>query len=45
MAAGCRARQNKIAFNANYTWQMTRGSLTLSGTWTYGDRVLLGVFT
>jgi iron complex outermembrane recepter protein len=36
--------ENKLAFNANYTWGMTAGSLTLSGTWTYRDEAYYSVF-
>lgn len=37
--------KNKIAFNANYTWEFSPGSLTLSGTWTYRDSAYYAVFT
>jgi len=37
--------KNKIAFNANYTWRMPLGSLTLSGTWTYRDETYYSVFS
>lgn len=37
--------KNKIAFNANYTWQMPAGALTLSGTWTYRDEAYYSVFS
>jgi iron complex outermembrane receptor protein len=36
--------KKKIAFNANYTWQMPMGALTLSGTWTYRDETYYSVF-
>jgi iron complex outermembrane receptor protein len=38
------APANKIAFNANYTWDFEAGSLTLSGTYIWKDRSFAGVF-
>ncbi|HEY0681806.1 MAG TPA: TonB-dependent receptor [Steroidobacter sp.] len=37
--------KNKIAVNANYTWQMPLGALTLSSTWTYRDEAYFSVFS
>lgn len=37
--------ENKIAFNANYTWDMPLGALTLSGIWTYRDEAYFSVFS
>jgi iron complex outermembrane recepter protein len=37
--------KNKLAFNANYTWELPAGSLTASGSWTYRDSAYYSVFT
>ncbi|HEX4184162.1 MAG TPA: TonB-dependent receptor [Caulobacteraceae bacterium] len=39
------APKNKIAFNANYTWQFEPGDFTLSGTYVWKDKSYSGVFT
>jgi iron complex outermembrane receptor protein len=39
------APQNKVAFNANYTFHTAAGNLTLSGTWTYKDEAYYSVFS
>jgi iron complex outermembrane recepter protein len=38
------APKNKIAFNANYTWQFEPGDFTLSGTYVWKDKSYAGVF-
>jgi iron complex outermembrane receptor protein len=37
--------EHKLALNANYTWRMLSGALTLSGTWTYRDEAYYSVFS
>jgi iron complex outermembrane receptor protein len=39
------APKNKIAFNANYTWEFEPGNFTLSGTYVWKDKSYAGVFT
>ena len=39
------APNNKVAFNANYTWFTPVGNLTLGGTWTYRDEAYYSVFS
>jgi iron complex outermembrane receptor protein len=39
------APENKVAFNANYTWVFERGNLTLSGTYIWRDKSYASVFT
>jgi iron complex outermembrane receptor protein len=39
------APKNKIAFNANYTWEFEPGNFTLSGTYVWKDKSYSGVFT
>jgi iron complex outermembrane receptor protein len=39
------APKNKIAFNANYTWQFEPGDFTLSATYVWKDKSYAGVFT
>jgi iron complex outermembrane receptor protein len=38
------APENKIAFNANYTWEFAPGHLTLSGTYIWKDKSYASVF-
>ncbi|MFI4966195.1 MAG: TonB-dependent receptor [Caulobacterales bacterium] len=38
------APQNKVAFNANYTWQFSPGDLSLSGSYIWKDKSYGGVF-
>jgi iron complex outermembrane receptor protein len=38
------APKNKIAFNANYTWEFDPGNFTLSGTYVWKDKSYAGVF-
>jgi iron complex outermembrane receptor protein len=37
--------ENKVAFNANYTWFMPIGNLTLGANWTYRDEAYYSVFS
>ena len=37
--------KNKVALNANYTWDFPVGSLTFSGTYTYRDEAYYAVFS
>jgi iron complex outermembrane receptor protein len=39
------APKNKIAFNANYTWQFEAGDLTLSGSYVWKDKSFSSIFT
>jgi iron complex outermembrane receptor protein len=39
------APENKVAFNANYTWVFEPGNLTLSGTYIWRDKSYASVFT
>ncbi len=39
------APKNKIAFNANYTWEFEPGNFTLSGTYVWKDKSYAGIFT
>ena len=39
------APKNKIALNANYTWEFEPGNFTLSGTYVWKDKSYAGVFT
>ena len=39
------APKNKIAFNANYTWDFEPGAFTLSGTYVWKDKSYAGIFT
>jgi iron complex outermembrane recepter protein len=39
------APNNKVAFNANYTWFTGLGNLTLGTTWTYRDDAYYSVFS
>jgi iron complex outermembrane receptor protein len=39
------APENKVAFSADYTWDMPVGSLTLSGSWIYRDEAYFEVFS
>jgi iron complex outermembrane recepter protein len=39
------APNNKVAFNANYTWFTPAGNLTVGGTWTYRDEAYYSVFS
>ena len=39
------APKNKIAFNANYTWEFEPGNFTLSGTYVWRDKSYAGIFT
>jgi iron complex outermembrane receptor protein len=39
------APKNKIAFNANYTWQFEPGDFTLSGTYIWKDKSYSTIFT
>jgi iron complex outermembrane receptor protein len=38
------APKNKIAFNANYTWEFEPGNFTLSGTYVWKDKSYAGIF-
>jgi len=39
------APKNKIAINANYTWEFTPGNFTLSGNYVWKDKSYAGIFT
>ncbi|HEX4184163.1 MAG TPA: TonB-dependent receptor, partial [Caulobacteraceae bacterium] len=39
------APKNKIAFNANYTWEFEPGNFTLSATYVWKDKSYSGIFT
>jgi iron complex outermembrane receptor protein len=39
------APENKIAFNANYTWEFDPGKLTLSGSYIWKDQSYSSIFT
>jgi iron complex outermembrane receptor protein len=39
------APKNKIAFNANYTWEFEPGNFTLSGTYVWRDKSYAAIFT
>jgi iron complex outermembrane receptor protein len=39
------APKNKIAFNANYTWEFEPGDFTLSGTYVWKDKSYSTIFT
>jgi len=39
------APENKLAFNANYTWEFERGNLSLSGTFIWKDKSYGSIFT
>jgi iron complex outermembrane receptor protein len=36
--------ENKVAFNANYTWEFEPGNLTLSGSYVWKDKSYIGLF-
>ena len=38
------APRNKVAFNANYTWEFEPGNLTLSGTYIWKDKSFASIF-
>ena len=37
--------ENKIAFNANYTWEFEPGNLTVSGSYIWKDKSYSSIFT
>jgi iron complex outermembrane receptor protein len=39
------APENKVAFNANYTWALEQGNFTLSGTYIWKDVSYASIFT